>query len=98
MGARISIAFKKGDQKSVALFSHWGGTEFADGAREYVKELKEERKGQTMPLDRFEPDTVMVDFIRHATKDLKRVESDLYLGKDENDGDNSDYGHADIEL
>ena len=98
MGARISVAFKKGDKKSVALFSHWGGEEFADTAREYVSELKAERKGQMMPIDRLEPETVMVDFVRYLTKDLERVEGNLYLGKDASDGDNGDYGHHDIEL
>ena len=100
MGAKISIAFENGDDKSVTLFSHWGGKEFADEAKEYVKKLKKEAKeaGSTMPLYRLEPETVMVDFIRETTKQDKRVEHDLYLGKNENDGDNSDYGHFDIEL
>ena len=40
----------------------------------------------------------MVDFIRYVTKDKKRVESDLYLGKDETEGDNSDNGHHVIKL
>jgi len=98
MGARISVAFKKGEEKSVTLFSHWGGEEFASEADRYVTELKSERKGVLNPLDRLEPNTVMVDFIRHITKGQDRVESNLYLGKDENDGDNSDYGHVEIAL
>ena len=100
MGDRISIQFKNGNEKSVALFSHWGGSEFAETAREYVQELKAETKNNNIinPLDRLEPSTVMVDFIRHITKDKKRIESDLYLGKDENDGDNSDNGNVIIKL
>ena len=39
----------------------------------------------------------MVDFIRHITKGMKKVDSDLYLGKDYNDGDNSDNGHFSID-
>lgn len=35
----------------------------------------------------------MVDFIRDITQKLRRVESDLYLGVSEYDGDNSDNGH-----
>ena len=99
MGARISIQFKNGDNKSVVLFNHWGGEEFAEEAREYVKELKEEVKdSQAMPLHRLEPNTVMVDFIRSITKNLPRVEGSLYLAKNETEGDNSDYGHHIINL
>ena len=99
MGDRISISFKKGDNESVVLFSHWGGKSFLEEAREYVKELKEEKKGSSMfPLDRLEPETVMVDFIRHLTHYMGRVESDLYLGKTPEDGDNSDNGHFVIDL
>lgn len=98
MGARASVSFKKEDQESVTLFNHWGGEEFAQEAKDYVNKLKAERTGSMMPLDRFEPETVMVDFIRHLTKDMPRVESSLYLGKDSTDGDNRDYGHTVIEL
>jgi len=99
MGDRISISFKKGDDESVVLFSHWGGKSFLEEARKYVKELKEERKRSLMfPLDRLEPETIMVDFIRHLTRDMSRVEGDLYLGKTPEDGDNSDNGHFVIDL
>lgn len=102
MGARISIRFTNKGDKSPVLFSHWGGEEFKDTAKDYIKklrgELKEKEKGISDPLSRLEPCTVMVDFIRDITKDMDRVESDLYLGVDENDGDNSDYGHYDLEL
>lgn len=102
MGNRISIQFKNGEDESPVLFSHWGGEEFKQEAEDYVTELKGEigmkSTNGLSPLDRLEPGTVMVDFIRQTTKDMKRVESDLYLGKDENDGDNSDNGHHIIEL
>lgn len=106
MGARISIQFENkggvlgGDSKSVVLFSHWGGEEFLAQAKKYIRELKAEtpKDAISRPLDRLEPETVMVDFIRYITKDLERVESDLYLGATENDGDNSDYGHHIIKL
>ena len=98
MGDRISIQFENGGDKSVVLFSHWGGKEFLKEARKYVKELKAERKGRSTPLDRLEPETVMVDFIRHITKDEERIDSDLYLGFTETDGDNSDNGHFIINL
>ena len=98
MGDRASISFRKDDEESVTLFSHWGGQGFFKTAQEYANELRQERKGRMMPLDRMEPNTVMVDFIRFLTRDEKRVESNLYLGVDKNDGDNSDNGHRVIEL
>lgn len=99
MGARISVQFENGKDKSVVLFSHWGGEEFAKEAKKYVKDLKKERgDAMTMPIDRLEPNTVMVDFIREITHKMPRVESDLYLGVDSGDGDNSDYGHHLIKL
>jgi len=99
MGNRISLQFQKDNEKSVVLFSHWGGMEFRDEARDYLRELKGEVKGkQCEPLERLEPNTVMVDFIRHLTKNMGRVESDLYLAKDENEGDNSDNGHFILDL
>jgi hypothetical protein len=93
MGDRVSISFKTGKEESVVLFNHWGGKEFASEALDYAQDLMDIRTGEVEPLDRFEPNTVMVDFIRHITKTMARVESSLYLGKDQNDGDNSDNGH-----
>jgi len=99
MGARISIQFTNGNEKSPVLFSHWGGEEFLDTVNTYLQELKAEiADNQTDPLDRLSPQTVMVDFIRYLTKDMDRSSSNLYLGADENDGDNSDYGHHKIDL
>ena len=98
MGDRASVSFKTGDKESVALFSHWGGMEFVNKAREYADQLKKSRSGEMYPLDRFDPQTVMVDFIRHLTKDIGIVTSDLYLGKDGDDGDNSDNGHTVVEF
>lgn len=105
MGARTSIQFKNKEEKSVILFSHWGGEEFKRQAELYVIELKNDifntKKNlmlKNMPLGRLEPNTVMVDFIRDVTRELDRVDGDLYLGATENDGDNSDYGHHIINL
>ena len=99
MGDRVSIQFVNGAEKSVVLFSHWGGMEFVERTRNYVKDLVATSKleGSMMPLYRLEPDTVMVDFISAITEG-KRVESDLYLGATEHDGDNSDNGHYAIDL
>tara|TARA_Y100000310_G_scaffold3643_1_gene4524 strand:+ start:280 stop:573 length:294 start_codon:yes stop_codon:yes gene_type:complete len=96
MGDRVSISFQTRGQESVALFSHWGGREFAEAARLYGDGLP--RDSQIAPLDRREPNTVMVDFIRTITENQGPVRSDLYLGVDQGDGDNSDNGHFVINL
>ena len=69
-------------------------------ALKYAKKLQErnKEKGQVSPLDRLEPNTVMVDFIRYITKNEKEIDSNLYLGKDSNDGDDSDNGNFCIDL
>ena len=100
MADRVSISFINYDgEQSVALFSHSGGLQFAEEARAYVSDLKIEKANRhSTPLDRLEPDTVMVDFIRHVTHSLGRVEMDLYLGATYLDGDNSDAGHHVIDV
>lgn len=103
MGDRASISFEKDGYESVTFFSHWDGKGLFVRARAYVAKLKEylkyNNKGFSTPLSRLEPDTVMVDFIREYLKDEKpHIESNYYLGKDENDGDNSDNGHEKIQL
>ena len=75
--------------------------EFVEKARDYVEDLKKEVKGKHCePIDRLEPNTVMVDFIRYITMGFgqQRVTCSLYLGVDGNDGDNSDNGHHIIKL
>jgi len=65
----------------------------------YIKELKQEVGSKEFdPLDRLEPGTVMVDFIRYLTGGKDRVTASLYLTCKENEGDNSDNGHHDIIL
>lgn len=103
MGNKISISFEKNGKESVTLFSHWQGIQLKDDAEHYINKLlndiKEDKEMlKSMPLGRLEPGTVMVDFIRHITKNLKRIESDFYLGKSQYDGDNSDNGHHRINL
>jgi len=102
MSDKISISFKNKNEKSVALFNHLGGIEFAREGLNYLKRLKEKLKKRKSniinPLTRLEPGIVMVDFIRDYTKNMEIVESSLWLGKDENDGDNSDNGHFVIDI
>ena len=68
MGDRVSISFKTGREESVVLFNHWGGKAFSQYALEYAKKLMATRTGHFEPIDRFEPRTVLVDFIRELTK------------------------------
>ena len=113
MGDRISINFVNGAWKSPALFSHWQGTSLLNDVETYLDELWEEidamEHPNSEPLDRLEPGTVMVDFIRWITHTpyaemstgalhRNRITHNFYLGKDENDGDNSDNGHVEIDL
>lgn len=95
MGDRVSIQFKNGDDYSVYLFDHWGGTAFVREAYLYARQLVKERIDNhgMRPLDRFEPDHVMVDFIAG----LDNPES-CYLTDSINKGDNSDNGHFIIQL
>lgn len=94
MGDRISIGFKHGDDLSVVLFSHWDGMSMLNVVKDYIYDLdKDVEEGHTYPMNRREPNTVMVDFIRHCFGGQKRIMSSYYLGKDSNDGDNSDNGH-----
>jgi len=114
MGDRVSISFRNGNEESVALFHHWGGKDFPKAALDYASKLKAELEFDNepmilTPLTRLEPRVVMVDFIRHLwdTGWLRdegkfalggRANDSIYLGKDENDGDNSDNGHFVIDL
>jgi len=100
MGDRISVSFTDGVHESVALFNHCGGKSFLNKALGHIQQLRQKTKGGygISPLDRLEPQTVMVDFIRHLTKNMDRVAGDLYLWQDYMDGDNSDNGHFTIDV
>ena len=107
MGDRISISFVFDKQdESVTLFSHWGGREFLLKVREYIESLDRKCPLESMqPLQRREPSTVMVDFIAWLASENQESIIPLtpsldhyYLGKDDEDGDNSDNGHWVVEL
>lgn len=99
MGDRISISFKMEDDESISFFSHWEGLELLEEVKLYLKQLgKYDPKIQMMPRDRREPNTIMLDFIIYKFRDTTKIESGYYLGKDKNDGDNSDNGHWIIDL
>lgn len=100
MGDRISIQFRdENGFESPVLFSHWRGQDFLNTVMEYLENLLTEVDGEhLLPIQRLEPGTVMVDFIRYLTEGNGRVSHDLYLGRTPKDGDNSDNGHYVIEL
>jgi hypothetical protein len=99
MGDRISIAFKNKGRTSVVLFSQHMGKTIQIKVNEYIHQLKQQlltrldNKRCCFPIDRLEPEIVMLDFIRWLTKNEQIIETDLFLGKHRNDGDNSNNGH-----
>jgi hypothetical protein len=101
MSESISIQFKKGNELSVALFSQDDGPELIETARKYAIVLKAAfRNSSCWPLERLEPSTVMVDFIRHLAKQqrLEMVTSNYYLEKDETCGDMTAHGNHIIDF
>lgn len=98
MGDRISIQFSDGSSESVYLFSHWDGEGLKEDVETYLDklydDLKKDKNLISYPLGRFEPGTVMMDFIRWKFQDQKeRIDSNYYIEKEENHGDNSDNGN-----
>ena len=99
--------------ESPALFHHWGGTQFPKFAFDWFKSIKKKYgKGGGDPFTRMEPRNLMVQFIAHL-RDHEELRYDshnrtgtnegllsysIYLGKDGNDGDNSDNGHYTIDV
>ena len=102
---------EKINMESIPLFNHWGGREFPQYALSWVKKLKrevnEKKKGNvSTPYTRLDPQNVMVWFIADLQKDKQfadytnkeRITHSIYLGKDKDDGDNSDNGHFMIDI
>ena len=91
MGDRVSIQFVDAyGEKSVALFSHWKGRRFVEIAQMYVSTYKTMNSQDGFPI---ESNMAMVDFIRYITKTMDRVITDIYLGANPDEGDNSDNGN-----
>ena len=96
--------------ESAILSSHWQGIRLVEMALDFVetlqKKLQEEKCDEFNPLDRLEPDNVMINFIRmipHESDYDKlskygMISSDFRIVKDESDTDNSDNGHYEIDL
>jgi hypothetical protein len=102
MGDRASVSFRTGKEQSITLFSQGGGQNFFAQAADFAEQIVQEsiEKGNFSPLYRLEPQTVMVEFVHHLTKNMgyERVESNYYFGVDMNDGDNSGNGHMVVDL
>ena len=107
----IDYIHDKRREESVTLFNHWGGSNFPQYALNWVKKLKREVNEKkedniSTPYRRLEPQRVMVLFIADLQKDKQfadytnkeRITHSIYLGKDKNDGDNSDNGHFVIDI
>ena len=98
--------------ESAILSSHWQGIRLVEMALDFVetlqKKLQEEKCDGFNPLDRLEPDNVMINFIRMIPSDKDSeydkmakygmISSDYRIVKDESDTDNSDNGHYEIDL
>ena len=69
MGDRVSISFKdKEGDESIAIFNHWGGTEFPKFAFDWFKEFKKSvnltaRENFSDPISRFDSNNMAVQFI-----------------------------------
>ena len=94
MGDRASIQFKDDQgQVSAVLNDHWGGMEFVEAARAWLREYDGAGKysmpvphGASTPSSRREADALMVEFIQ-AKIGGDRIVPTM------NDCDNSDNGH-----
>lgn len=97
MGDRASVSFKNGENESVALFHHWGGESFGKEAIAFARDFKDKHPlagNGSDPFTRLEPSVIMLQFIRS----LNDASYSVYLGRDQNDGDNSDNGHTTVDL
>jgi len=94
MGDRASIQFRDDSgQFSAILNDHWGGMEFVNAARDWLKNYDGEGKyampvprGVSTPQTRRDADALMVEFIRAGIGGDRVVCSTMRI-------DNSDNGH-----
>ena len=98
-------------EESPALFHHWGGTELPKVAFRWFKKVRKATEGKRSdPFTRLEPRNLMVQLIgtlarekwdQYSTGTGKHdtwMTHSMYLGKDSQDGDNSDNGHYTIDV
>ena len=99
--------------KSSILYSHWGGTELVDIAMDFIDNLQKvmietkDQKKINNPIDRFEPDILMVNFIRklpsdnseyNPLRDYDILPSVYRLLPDDSWESGLDRGHFDIDV
>ena len=95
MGNRgsIQVVHKQTGEKSVVLFRHWSGD--SEGMIELCRKARKEHiKERIAP-----PYDDIREIIARLTKiSVEELKNSAYLGKDEDDGDNSDNGHFILEV
>lgn len=94
MGARASVMLTRKGEESPVLCQHWGGNEFHEEVRKWAQEqflIKEGKDGGTI-TDRW--GEVGRIFIRL----IQRFGDGGYVGKTQDEVDDSDYGCLRIEL
>ena len=96
----VSIAFKVGEDVSVALYDAVGGHIRVLHALTFVEVLREFYVGTDggVHLSLRNPNAVMVEYIRHANVGIPGNPGDLYLGRDGVSSANHGAGHWVIDV
>lgn len=91
MGARASVMLTQKGETSPVLCQHWGGNEFHEKVRKWAVEQFEVKEGLNNITDRWNVQRIFVRLIQ-------KFGEDGYVGKTQNEVDDSDYGCLRIEL
>ena len=96
MGDRVSVQYGKHwpDGKewlSAVLCHHWGGPQFPESAKRFASGTQGPGNGVSTPLNRRDPDALMVHLISHLI--AEESPRSMRLVPTKNDCDNSDNGH-----
>jgi hypothetical protein len=98
MGDRISISFKDDQEESIVFFEHHAGLRLKKDVEQFISELdKKYEKSENTPYTRREASAIMPVFIGWYFSKYG-IDYSVYLGKTQNDGDNSDNGHFVFDL
>lgn len=114
MGARASITFKRGGDKSPCLCQHWGGPEFHEEVREWVTGLYADREAYVKAKTQAERDDIAAKYksegrnfeLMSRIDEVGRVfllacmnfGDGGYVGLDRSEVDDSDFGCLVISL
>lgn len=93
MGARASVIITDGRQESPVLCQHWGGPEFHDEVKEWIKEIyaEDHSEDNINPANRLEPERVFVRLVQ-------KFGENGYVCKDRSEVDDSDFGCLYVKL